>query len=51
MFELNNRFIFHRIEAVDMLEFLKFIHNFLDTSNTIRLSVNVFPIVSIRVTM
>ena len=51
VFQLNNRFEFHRFWAVDIQsvrDILEIIHDFLASGNKVRLSVSVFHVVSVR---
>ena len=50
VFQLNNRFVFHRTSAVNLQSILKFlqpIYNVLASDNTCRSSVYIFPAVSL----
>ena len=51
VFELNNRFVFHQTWAIDiqsMHEFLQLIRYFLPYGNTVKSSVYIFPVISVR---
>ena len=52
MFELKNRFVFHRTGGVDIQmihEFLQPIHDFLPSDNIVKQLVYIFPVVSDRI--
>ena len=51
VFELNNRLVFHRTQAVDIqsiIDLLQLIHDFLISGNKVRSSVYIFSTVSNR---
>ena len=50
MFELNNRFVFHRTRVVDIqseIEFLHFMYDFLARNSTVTPSANIFSVIPV----